>query len=62
MKSSVSGLLSEGREYMTFKYDGKTGFSIAMENVSKQVKKAADVVTSSNDRDGVAEAMIKFIM
>ena len=33
-----------------------------MENVSKQVKKTADVVTSSNDRDGVAEAMIKFIM
>ena len=40
----------------------KAGFSIAMENASKKVKKAADVVTSSNDRDGVAEAIIKFIM
>lgn len=40
----------------------KAGFSIAMENASKQVKKAADVVTPSNDRDGVAEAIIKFIM
>jgi len=33
-----------------------------MENASKQVKKAADVVTSSNDRDGVAEAIMKYIM
>ena len=40
----------------------KAGFSIAMENASKPVKKAADVVTSSNDKDGVAEAIIKFIM
>ena len=40
----------------------KAGFSIAMENASKQVKKAADVVTSSNDRDGVAEAIMKYIM
>ncbi|MDE6312665.1 MAG: HAD hydrolase family protein [Lachnospiraceae bacterium] len=40
----------------------KAGFSIAMENASEQVKKTADVVTSSNDRDGVTETIIKFIM
>lgn len=40
----------------------KAGFSIAMENASEQVKKAADVVTSSNDRDGVVEAIMKYIM
>ena len=39
----------------------KAGFSIAMENASKQVKKAADVVTSSNDRDGVAEAIMNIL-
>lgn len=37
------------------------GFSIAMGNADEAVKKAADFVTKSNDEDGVAYAIQKFL-
>lgn len=40
----------------------KAGFSIAMENSPGNVKNKADAITLSNDRDGVAEAIIKYIL
>lgn len=38
------------------------GWGVAMANANEQVKKAADYVTKSNDDDGVAHAINKFIL
>lgn len=38
------------------------GFSVAMENAYPEVKKYADFITLSNDEDGVAHAIEKFIL
>lgn len=38
------------------------GFSVAMGNAAKEVKKIADAVTSSNDEAGVAEAIQKYVL
>lgn len=37
------------------------GLGIAMGNAQEPVKKAADYITSSNEEDGVAEAIHKFL-
>jgi Cof subfamily protein (haloacid dehalogenase superfamily) len=38
------------------------GFSVAMENACEEVKKEADFITLSNEKDGVAYAISKFIL
>lgn len=38
------------------------GFSVAMENGNEEVKKNADYVTLSNDENGVAKAIEKFVL
>lgn len=38
------------------------GFGVAMGNASDSIKRCADVVTKSNDEDGVAEAIEKYIL
>lgn len=38
------------------------GFAVAMENGSEQLKEIADYVTVSNDEDGVAKAIEKFVL
>ena len=38
------------------------GFAVAMENAYPEVKKYADFITLSNDEDGVAHAIDKFIL
>ena len=38
------------------------GTAVAMGNAEEPVKKAADYVTSSNDEDGVAKAVEKFVL
>ena len=40
----------------------KSGFSIAMGNASPDAKAAAALVTSSNEEDGVADAIDRFIL
>jgi Cof subfamily protein (haloacid dehalogenase superfamily) len=40
----------------------KSGFSIAMGNASDEVKRQASVVTESNEQDGFAHAVRKFIL
>ena len=40
----------------------KSGFSIAMGNASEEVKKQASAVTDSNENDGFAKAIRKFIL
>lgn len=40
----------------------KSGFSIAMGNASDEVKGEADAVTETNERDGFASAVRKFIL
>ncbi len=38
------------------------GFSVAMENGHPKVKEIADYITASNDEDGVAKAIEKFVL
>jgi len=38
------------------------GFGVAMENASKELKDIADAVTLSNDEDGVAYAIEKWVL
>jgi len=38
------------------------GLGIAMGNAPEQVKRIADDITLSNDKDGVAEALKKYIL
>lgn len=38
------------------------GLSVAMENAHDEIKAAADCVTASNDADGVAQAIEKFVL
>lgn len=40
----------------------EVGFGVAMENGFEEVKAAADYVTCSNDEDGVAKAIEKFVL
>ena len=40
----------------------KSGFSIAMGNASDEVKAQASVVTDSNENDGFAKAIGKFVL
>lgn len=37
------------------------GVGVAMGNATESVKRAADVLTTSNDEDGVAEALLKYM-
>ena len=38
------------------------GLSVAMENAYEETKRAADYVVASNEDDGVAEAIRRFIL
>lgn len=38
------------------------GIGVAVENACREIKKTADYVTSSNDEDGVAKAIEKFVL
>lgn len=38
------------------------GLGVAMANAQPEVKEAADVVTLSNDEDGVAEVIERYIL
>ena len=38
------------------------GLGVAMSNAQEVVKKAADYITASNDEDGVAKVIEKFIL
>lgn len=40
----------------------EAGFSVAVDNASPAVKEIVDYVTSSNDNDGVAEVIEKFVL
>jgi hypothetical protein len=38
------------------------GLGVAMENAQEEVKAVADYITASNDADGIAEVVYKFVM
>lgn len=40
----------------------EAGFGVAMANAEEKVKEAADYITRSNEEDGVAEAIEKFVL
>jgi len=38
------------------------GLGVAMANAQEEVKQAADYITKSNDEDGIAEVVRKFML
>ena len=40
----------------------EVGFGVAMQNADEEVKEVADYVTGSNDEDGVAKAIARFVL
>ena len=40
----------------------EVGFGVAMANAEDQVKAAADYITDSNDNEGAAKAIEKFVL
>jgi Cof subfamily protein (haloacid dehalogenase superfamily) len=40
----------------------EVGFGVAMENADEEVKAVSDYVTGSNDEDGVAKAIARFVL
>lgn len=40
----------------------KVGFGVVMENGTKEMKEIADYITATNDEDGVAKAIEKFVL
>ena len=54
-------LMSFGDGYNDISMIKLAGMGIAMENAAQEVKEAADYVTLSNEEDGVAAALKKFI-
>jgi hydroxymethylpyrimidine pyrophosphatase-like HAD family hydrolase len=66
----LSEMLSISKERIATIGDGandalmfrKSGFSIAMGNASDQVKEQAKVVTDTNEQDGFAKAVRRFIL
>lgn len=68
--AELSSILGIPREHLIACGDGLNdipmleyaGFAVAMENAYDETKKAADYISASNEDDGVAEAVRKFIL
>lgn len=61
MGIGTENLMSFGDGYNDISMIKLAGMGIAMENAAQEVKEAADYVTLSNEEDGVATALKKFI-
>jgi len=61
MGIGTENLMSFGDGYNDISMIKLAGMGIAMENAAQEVKEAADYVTLSNEEDGVAAALKKFI-
>ena len=69
MSISEAGLVLSGkRSWRSVDGDNDTvmlkevGFGVAMANGEPQVKEAADYITLSNEEDGVAQAIERFVL
>lgn len=58
----VEDLIAIGDGYNDYSMIACAGFGVAMANAQDIVKEAADYITASNDEDGVAVAIEKFIL
>lgn len=58
-RKQVMGIGDNYNDLEMFKY---SGFAVAMGNAEEEVKRHADYVTGSNDEDGVAEVLEKFVL
>lgn len=61
MGIGTENLMSFGDGYNDISMIKLAGMGIAMENAAQEVKEAADYVTLSNEEDGVAAALKRFI-
>ena len=61
LKGKTDELLCCGDGYNDLNMMRLAGISCAPRNAKKPVKQAASFVTESNDRDGVAHAVIKYV-
>ncbi len=55
-------LIAFGDNYNDLTMIGYAGFGVAMDNGEAELKKIADYVCESNDRDGIAETLTKFVL
>lgn len=58
-KEEIMGIGDQQNDLAMVEY---AGFGVAMGNATDQVKKAAQFITKSNDEDGVAYAINKFVL
>ena len=59
MKDSIISIGDSALDIELFKY---SGFKVAMGNASKEIKEAADYITGTNNDDGAAKAIEKFLL
>ncbi|THE11807.1 HAD family phosphatase [Bacillus timonensis] len=57
----LDNVMAIGDSFNDFKLLTSVGLGVAMDNASPEVKNAADVITSSNEKDGVAKAICQYI-
>ena len=55
-------LIAFGDNYNDMTMIGYAGFGVAMGNAEEDVKKIANYVCESNDEDGVAKTMAKYVL
>ncbi|WP_148361142.1 Cof-type HAD-IIB family hydrolase [Bacillus timonensis] len=61
LKIELENVMAIGDSFNDLKLLTAAGLGVAMDNASPEVKNAADVITSSNEKDGVARAICKYI-
>ncbi|WP_160687804.1 sugar-phosphatase [Clostridium sp. C2-6-12] len=58
-KEEIIACGDAGNDLSMIKY---AGLGVAMDNATKEIKEAADYITASNDEDGIAKVIEKFIL
>ncbi|MEH7234952.1 Cof-type HAD-IIB family hydrolase [Bacillus sp. JJ1562] len=57
----LENVMAIGDSFNDLQLITSAGLGVAMENAATEVKNAADVITSSNEKDGVARAICQYI-
>ncbi|MEH7382305.1 Cof-type HAD-IIB family hydrolase [Bacillus sp. JJ1533] len=57
----LENVMAIGDSFNDLKLIKSVGLGVAMENASEKIKSSADVITSSNEKDGVARAICQYI-
>ncbi|MEH7388157.1 Cof-type HAD-IIB family hydrolase [Bacillus sp. JJ1521] len=58
---ALESVMAIGDSFNDLKLINSVGLGVAMENAAVEVKSAADMITSSNEKDGVAKAICQYL-